>query len=66
MHVATLGLAIGSVHALAEQAVPPVAQPQKLPAPSVVALQAAKDVKENVVHAAAATQAVPLNAHVER
>ena len=66
LQVAELGLDITSVHALALQAVPPVAHPQKFPAPSVVALQAAADVKANVVQAAATVHEVPLKAHVER
>ena len=53
MSIASLELAIASVHALAEQ-VAPEAQPQKLPAPSVVALQAAKVPNETDEHAAAA------------
>lgn len=46
MHVAALGLGIASPHALALQAVPPVAQPQATPASDVIALQAANEVSE--------------------
>ena len=66
MHVAALGVGIVSVHSLALHVVPPVAHTQAFPAPSVVALQAAKDVKEYVAQAAAGAQAVPLKAQVDR
>ena len=65
MHVEALGLGIASVQALALHAVPPVAHPQAFPAPSVVALQAVKDVKEYDEQAAAAVQAVPLKAQFD-
>ena len=57
---------MASVHAFTLHAVPPVAHPQELPAPSDVALHAANVVNKNDVQAVAATQAVPLNEQVER
>lgn len=53
--VVALGLEITSVHALALQALAPVAYPHKLPAPSLVALQATADVNVYVEQAVAAT-----------
>lgn len=63
--LAVLGLGIESVHSLGLHVSPPVTHPQAFPDPSDVALHAANDVKLKEVQAAAATQVVPLNAHVE-
>ena len=45
MHVAAFRFDIESVQAFALHVVPPVTHPHAFPAPSVVALQAAKDVR---------------------
>lgn len=66
MQLAALGLDMISVHAFALQAIPPVAYPHELPAPSVVVLHAVADVKLNDVQTVATTHYVPLNEHDAR
>ena len=50
MHVAAEGLGIVSVHYFDLQAIPPVTQPQALPAPSLVKLHKAKVFNGNDEH----------------
>ena len=57
------GLVIASVHALDLHATPPVAHPQRFPAPSEVKLQEANEFRGYVEQADATKQEVPLNAH---
>ena len=63
MQVAAVASGTLSVHPFALHAVPPVAHPQALPAPSVVALHKTNEFKLYVVQAASTAQVLPLKTH---